>query len=200
MFQFVIFCLSVGIAIQHFLERDVGIEEEQLEDQVRGREVQGCIVEDGQDRRRRVEGAADSVAERRRLRRPTQLQIHRRPARRLRRTRQHEPGILSPARARLTEYLTTVLRLSYDNAKVTIDLRRTSNSLNVLRRTRGFSEARFTCKIRYTPLQEPRARFTEYLTIYRKLILGDSVVAEWLACWTQAQKGLGSNRSRDAVG
>ena len=25
-------------------------------------------------------------------------------------------------------------------------------------------------------------------------------VAEWLACWTQAQKGLGSNRSRDTVG
>ena len=25
-------------------------------------------------------------------------------------------------------------------------------------------------------------------------------VAEWLACWTQAQKGLGSNRSHDAVG
>jgi len=25
-------------------------------------------------------------------------------------------------------------------------------------------------------------------------------VAEWLACWTQAQKGLGSNRSRDDVG
>jgi len=23
--------------------------------------------------------------------------------------------------------------------------------------------------------------------------------AEWLACWTQAQMGLGSNRSRDAV-
>ena len=29
--------------------------------------------------------------------------------------------------------------------------------------------------------------------------LGGSV-AEWLACWTQAQKGPGSNRSRDAVG
>jgi len=29
--------------------------------------------------------------------------------------------------------------------------------------------------------------------------LGGSL-AEWLACWTQAQKGLGSNRSRDAVG
>jgi len=26
------------------------------------------------------------------------------------------------------------------------------------------------------------------------------LVAEWLACWTQAQKGPGSNRSRDAVG
>ena len=25
-------------------------------------------------------------------------------------------------------------------------------------------------------------------------------VSEWLACWTQAQKGLGSNRSRDAFG
>jgi len=25
-------------------------------------------------------------------------------------------------------------------------------------------------------------------------------VAEWLACWTQAQKGPGSNCSRDAVG
>ena len=30
-------------------------------------------------------------------------------------------------------------------------------------------------------------------------VMGGSV-AEWLACWTQAQKGLGSNRSRDAVG
>ena len=25
-------------------------------------------------------------------------------------------------------------------------------------------------------------------------------VAEWLACWTQAQKGLGANRSRGTVG
>jgi len=25
-------------------------------------------------------------------------------------------------------------------------------------------------------------------------------IVEWLACWTQAQKGLGSNRSRDAFG
>ena len=28
----------------------------------------------------------------------------------------------------------------------------------------------------------------------------DGSVAKWLACWTQAQKGPGSNRSRDAVG
>ena len=28
----------------------------------------------------------------------------------------------------------------------------------------------------------------------------DGSVAEWLACWTQAQKGPGSNRSCDAVG
>jgi len=28
----------------------------------------------------------------------------------------------------------------------------------------------------------------------------DSLVAEWLTCWSQAQKGLGSHRSRDAVG
>jgi len=28
----------------------------------------------------------------------------------------------------------------------------------------------------------------------------DGSVAEWLAYWTQAQKGPGSNRSRDAVG
>jgi len=28
----------------------------------------------------------------------------------------------------------------------------------------------------------------------------DGSVAEWLACRTQARKGMGSNRSRDAVG
>ena len=34
----------------------------------------------------------------------------------------------------------------------------------------------------------------KYLLTY----MGGSV-AEWLACWTQAQKGPGSNRSHDAV-
>jgi len=49
--------------------------------------------------------------------------------------------------ARFTKYLTTILRLSYDNAKVTIDLRRSSNLRNILRRTQGFSYVQFTCKI-----------------------------------------------------
>ena len=34
---------------------------------------------------------------------------------------------------------------------------------------------------------------------YNKRTMGGSV-AEWSACWTQAQKGPGSNRNRDAVG
>jgi len=37
------------------------------------------------------------------------------------------------------------------------------------------------------------------LSLTPKHIWGGSV-AEWLACWTKAQKGPGSNRSRDAVG
>ena len=41
--------------------------------------------------------------------------------------------------ARFTKYLTTILRLSYDNAKVTIDLRWTSKVQNILRRRQGFS-------------------------------------------------------------
>ena len=46
-----------------------------------------------------------------------------------------------------TNYPTIMLRLSYDNVKVTIDLRRTSNLLNILRRAQGFSWLQFTCKI-----------------------------------------------------
>jgi len=37
-----------------------------------------------------------------------------------------EPG------ARFTKYLTTILRLSYNNAEVTIDLRQTSNVQNII--------------------------------------------------------------------
>ena len=32
------------------------------------------------------------------------------------------------------------------------------------------------------------------------IVLWGGSVAEWLACWTQAQKGPGSNRSHDIVG
>ena len=39
--------------------------------------------------------------------------------------------------------------------------------------------------------------YIPYSLLYN--VRGDSV-AERLACWTQAQKGLGSNRSRDTVG
>jgi len=42
--------------------------------------------------------------------------------------------------------------------------------------------------------QQRRMQFT-----LRPKTMGGSV-AEWLACWTQAQKGLGSNRNRDAIG
>jgi len=49
--------------------------------------------------------------------------------------------------ARFTKYLTTILRLSYDNAKVTINLRRTSNLQNSLQWMESFSWVRFTCKI-----------------------------------------------------
>jgi len=44
-------------------------------------------------------------------------------------------------------------------------------------------------------LLPPRAR-----SFHRHAYIHRGSVAEWLACWTQAQKGLGSNRSRDAVG
>ena len=36
-------------------------------------------------------------------------------------------------------------------------------------------------------------------TVLLKLITKGGSVAEWLACWTQARKGLGSNRSRVTV-
>ena len=36
------------------------------------------------------------------------------------------------------------------------------------------------------------------LSVHRQIVGGS--VAEWSACWTQAQKGQGSNSSRDAVG
>jgi len=37
------------------------------------------------------------------------------------------------------------------------------------------------------------------IKLHTKQSVGGSV-ADWLVCWTQAEKGPGSNRSRDAVG
>jgi len=39
-----------------------------------------------------------------------------------------------------------------------------------------------------------------WVILYASWTIGGGSVAEWLACWTQAQKGPVSNRSRDAVG
>ena len=43
-------------------------------------------------------------------------------------------------------------------------------------------------------------RQTDARSFHNGIIAYGGSVAEWLACWTQAQKGSGSNRSRYAVG
>jgi len=51
--------------------------------------------------------------------------------------------------------------------------------------------------------RQPIGRFYAALQelTYKAIInITGGSVAEWLACWSQAQKGPGSNRSRDAVG
>jgi len=42
--------------------------------------------------------------------------------------------------------------------------------------------------------------FVSLVKLRRPLVTMGGLVAEWLACWIQAQWGLGSKRSRDAVG
>ena len=54
-----------------------------------------------------------------------------------------------------------------------------------------FYHVRFALQYTNTPVSRPLSRTTR--------VRGGSV-AEWLACWTQVQKGPGSNRSSDAVG
>ena len=57
---------------------------------------------------------------------------------------------------------------------------------------------------RYAIAELPPAGGISYVSShYNSIIIGlqyGGSVDEWLACWTQAQKGPGSNRSRDAVG
>jgi len=54
----------------------------------------------------------------------------------------------------------------------------------------------------YSSAIAPRAPVSYHLiaSITDSYTVRGGSLAEWLACWTQAQKGLGSNRSRDAVG
>jgi len=40
----------------------------------------------------------------------------------------------------------------------------------------------------------------EVSSIFSGVLCSGGSVAEWLACWTQVQKGPGSNHSRNAVG
>ena len=54
-----------------------------------------------------------------------------------------------------------------------------------------------------TPLHRPCSAYAASVNNYIYCIStfsGCGSVAEWLACWTQALKGLGSNCSRNAVG
>ena len=74
--------------------------------------------------------------------------------------------------------LHNILRQSYDNVKVTIDLQQASDLLSF-----GTIITRFIIII---------------IIVQAVFILGYRV--SWLACWTQAQKGLGLNRSCDTVG
>jgi len=57
----------------------------------------------------------------------------------------------------------------------------------------GYKKPRFGWDFRFPQ------RKGDFLDIYHPYI-EVAWLAEWLACWTQAQKGPGSNRSRDAVG
>jgi len=61
----------------------------------------------------------------------------------------------------------------------------------------------FSCSLLAYLILRGLLRFLLFLEVTDLLNLmsykGGSV-AEWLACWTQAQKGPGSNRNRNAVG
>ena len=63
----------------------------------------------------------------------------------------------------------------------------------------GVSDRRSTEAFDTKRLQRSGAHMRATSFIITLIITGGSV-AEWLACWTQAQKGPGSNCSRDAVG
>ena len=79
----------------------------------------------------------------------------------------------------------------YDNAKVAIDLRLTSNLQNILRMTQGFSSVRFTRRI----VRWSEAVFVNYLTVFPKEIW--HVVSHYRkSILRQTQDNLAINRKR----
>jgi len=65
-------------------------------------------------------------------------------------------------------------------------------------RSHGGRQCRSTVPTRRR--QTTRGKSALLLLIHGLPITRAGSLAEWLACWTQAQKGPGSNRSRNAVG
>jgi len=69
--------------------------------------------------------------------------------------------------------LQNILRQSYDNSKVTIDLRRTSNLQNISQRMLGFSWVGSTCKI---------VRLSENSVLKLHSILLAEILARFIDC------------------
>ena len=77
----------------------------------------------------------------------------------------------------------------------------------LVRRLRGAAEPLPTTNVGHRPnfrlfkVGEGQRKTGEVVCEFapRTQFMGGSL-AEWLACWTQAQKGVSSNRGRDAVG
>ena len=64
----------------------------------------------------------------------------------------------------------------------------------------GFAGKIIFFKLVYYGTRQAQKTLKRYLCLYCALSLSwGGSVGEWLACWSQAQKGLGLNRSRDAV-
>jgi len=70
-----------------------------------------------------------------------------------------------------------IYKISYDNVKVTIDLRRTSNLQNILQRAQDFSWVQFTCKI----VRSFEIVFVNWLTISGGEILACCKSLLWIS-------------------
>jgi len=85
----------------------------------------------------------------------------------------------------------------------TISSRRASGGMMRRRETTEANEALLEASTATSTQHCMRHRLTRVrfaVRLHKAALVFLPWVAEWLAYWTQAQKGLGSNRSRDAVG